>query len=71
MQTVTLADAQERLLELVRHAQKGEEIVIVQENAPSVKLVLTTRPGYGALQGRIQMADDFDAPLLDFAEYMP
>ena len=29
-----------------------------------------TKRGYGSLKGKIQMADDFDAPLEDFKEYM-
>lgn len=29
-----------------------------------------TRNAFGSLKGKIKMADDFDAPLEDFKEYM-
>jgi antitoxin (DNA-binding transcriptional repressor) of toxin-antitoxin stability system len=29
------------------------------------------RPTFGSARGRVQMAPDFDAPLDDFADYMP
>ena len=51
--------------------RRGEEVLILQENAPAVKLVLVTRPGYGCLKGQIVMAADFDAPLDHFSEYQP
>jgi antitoxin (DNA-binding transcriptional repressor) of toxin-antitoxin stability system len=29
------------------------------------------RPKFGSARGRVQMAPDFDAPLDDFADYVP
>ena len=71
MHTVSLDEAQSRLGELLDEASRGEEVVILRDDAPAVKLVPMTRPGFGSYRGRIVMADDFDAPLEEFAEYMP
>jgi prevent-host-death family protein len=69
-------EAKDRLAEIINQALSGEEIVITREDKPLVKLVpilkLPARkrlPGSG--KGQIShMADDFDAPLQDFKEYM-
>jgi prevent-host-death family protein len=71
MHTVTVMEAKERLLDLIDAAMRGEEVVIVREDQPAVKLVPALRPGYGCMKGQIRIAEDFDAPLDDFAEYMP
>jgi prevent-host-death family protein len=71
MHTVTVDEAQAHLQELLDEAARGEEVVIVRANAPAVKLVPAARGGYGAYKGQIIIADDFDAPLEDFADYMP
>jgi prevent-host-death family protein len=71
MHTVTVEEAKSRLADLVKEVQDGREVVIVQDNAPIVKMVPAVRPGFGSLKGQLIMADDFDAPLDDFADYMP
>jgi len=71
MHTVTIGEAQSQLPKLMEEALQGEEVIILGDNAPSVKLVPITRPGFGSYKGQIIMAEDFDAPLEDFAEYMP
>jgi prevent-host-death family protein len=71
MHTVTLPEAQARLPELLKEVLRGEEVIILQDSAPAAKLVPVERPGYGSLRGQIVMADDFDAPLDAFADYMP
>jgi prevent-host-death family protein len=71
MHTVTIEEARNCLPDLVKKAQAGEEVVIVQDSVPAAKLIPTIRPGFGSLKGQIVMADDFDAPLDDFADYMP
>jgi len=38
------------------------------EDEPQTSLAV--RPGFGSVPG-IEMADDFDAPLEDFADYLP
>ena len=73
--SVNLAEAKARLSELVDRCLAGEEIVIARRNQPLVRLQVfeppgrTLRPGRHA--GRIVVADDFDEPLDDFAEYQP
>ncbi len=71
MHTVTVDEAQAQLPALLEEAARGEEVVIVRANAPAVKLVSATRAGYGVYKGQIIIADDFDAPLDEFADYMP
>jgi antitoxin (DNA-binding transcriptional repressor) of toxin-antitoxin stability system len=73
---VTLEEAQAHLGELISKLVPGEEMVITQGDQPVAKLVGEPRlvrhfrkPG-GAKDKIIFMADDFDAPLEDFKEYM-
>ena len=74
MSQIELTEAQEQLAQLVLAAQNGEEIVITQNNQPIAKIVAIPLPKKriepGSAQGLIWMADDFDAPLEDFKEYM-
>jgi len=71
MQTVTVEESQARLPELLEQIRQGKEILIVDNNIPVAKLTGVTRPGYGCLKGRMVLADDFDAPLEEFADYRP
>lgn len=74
MATVTIEEAQARLGELIDKLQPGEEMVITRNAEPVAKLVAATtsmprQPGL--LKDKIlYMAEDFDAPLEDFKEYM-
>jgi antitoxin (DNA-binding transcriptional repressor) of toxin-antitoxin stability system len=71
MHTVTMSEAIESLAQLVEEVQAGGEVVILQGDGSAVKLVAVARAGYGSLKGQVHMADDFDAPLDHFADYMP
>ncbi len=72
---VTIHEAKTQLSRLIKAVQEGNEVVISNRNTPVARLValrepLVTRPlGWGGAEG-MWMADDFDAPLDDFAEYM-
>lgn len=73
---VTIHEAKTHLSKLIRKALAGEEIVIARGNQPLVKLVvlpeLNQQRRIGGAKGLIEfMADDFDEPLEDFADYMP
>jgi antitoxin (DNA-binding transcriptional repressor) of toxin-antitoxin stability system len=77
MTNVSIQDAQERLPELVRGLEPGDEVVIVENEQPIARIVpaleqprrLPRRPG--TLRGTVlHMAPDFNAPLDDFKEYM-
>ena len=74
MAKYNIAQAKSRLSELVDKAMAGEEVVIARDHKPLLKLVPLrdhSRPlKPGSARGRIWMADDFDAPLDDFKEYM-
>lgn len=67
MRTVNLHHAKTHLSRLVDIAATGEEIVIARAGKPVARLVAlpadapARRPGL--LKGRIEIADDFDAPL--------
>jgi prevent-host-death family protein len=74
--TVTLEDAQAHLADLIAKAVPGQEIVITQDDKPVARLIAENTPLMqprvpGSAKGMIAyMADDFDAPLEDFKDYM-
>jgi antitoxin (DNA-binding transcriptional repressor) of toxin-antitoxin stability system len=74
MQQVNVEDAKSNLPDLIDAAVNGEEVVIAKDEQHVVKLVPVSRakprPQFGSAEGLISMADDFDEPLADFAEYM-
>jgi antitoxin (DNA-binding transcriptional repressor) of toxin-antitoxin stability system len=74
MSYVTLDEAQKTLPHLVEDVKLGAHVVITEGEQPVAELVPVTgpkpHPVFGSARGLIKMADDFDAPLGDFAEYM-
>ena len=68
-------DIEKQLPDLLNAARNGEEILIIMDNDEIIRLVPTPlaerHPKYGSAKGLIEIADDFDAPLEDFSEYMP
>jgi prevent-host-death family protein len=70
---VNMHDAKSRLSELVAAAEGGEEVVIARSGVPAVRLVavVVEHPPVrlGALEGQIEIGEDFDEPLSDFAPY--
>lgn len=62
------------LSELVRRAARGEEVILTEGGEPVAKIIpITAARGprvFGSAKGLIHMADDFDAPLEDFRDYM-
>jgi antitoxin (DNA-binding transcriptional repressor) of toxin-antitoxin stability system len=74
MQRVSLDEAKTRLQDLVDAALRGETVSIAVDDDRAVQLVPTVRRRrqrkFGSARGQIWMADDFDAPLEDFKEYM-
>lgn len=68
MQVINIHDAKTHFSKLVEAVSQGDEIVIARAGKPAAKLVpidteKTIRQP-GALKGKIDIADDFDAPLL-------
>jgi prevent-host-death family protein len=73
MSPVELEQAREHLDELVEQASRGEEVVIMRNSRPLARLVpLRSRKArqFGSAKGLIEIADDFDAPLEDFRDYV-
>ncbi|HRJ40645.1 MAG: DUF2281 domain-containing protein [Caldilineaceae bacterium] len=74
---VTMQEVEKNVLQLIQQAIAGEEIVVLSNNLPVVKFSAIKalngerKPRVpGSAKGLIHMADDFDDPLEDFAEYM-
>lgn len=66
-------EAKTKLSQLVERAEAGEEIVIARNGTPVARLVAVARTNalsdvYGALKGRVDLADDFDQLPDDIAE---
>lgn len=75
MTQVTIHEAKTHLSRLIQRALAGEEIVIAKGKEPVVKLVAVAKPKKqrrlgGAPHLVKYIADDFDAPLEEFADYM-
>ncbi|MGH2584538.1 MAG: type II toxin-antitoxin system Phd/YefM family antitoxin [Dehalococcoidia bacterium] len=62
------------LPELIEEVSGGAEVVITQDDRPVAKIVGYAQPlkkrRLDAAAGLITIAEDFDAPLDDFKEYM-
>jgi antitoxin (DNA-binding transcriptional repressor) of toxin-antitoxin stability system len=75
MPTVTIEEAQTKLPELIHSLLHGEELVITEKDQPIATLSRSPRTSWpcqpGSAKGKSHwMAEDFDAPLEDFKEYM-
>lgn len=72
MKQLNLYEAKTQLSELVDRASKGEIIIIAKAGTPRAKLVPLDQPErpqsieLGGMEGKIWIADDFDAPLPDW-----
>lgn len=67
---VNVHQAKTHLSQLLQDVEKGEEVVIARAGVPVARLVAwrdepPRLAAPGAMRGRIQMSDDFDAPLDD------
>ena len=61
MRTLTVEQAEKNLAALLERARAGEEIVISDGRQPSLRLEPVSQPsrrGFGALQGKIKVADE-------------
>ena len=73
METVNIHQAKTQLSRLLHGVEQGEEVVIARAGVPIARLVGWKAPVQrvaepGAMRGRIQLRDDFDAPLADLFE---
>ena len=69
MHTVNIHDAKTHFSRLVDAAAAGEEIVIAKAGKPAARLgplePVKPKRRFGGLKGKVQIAEDFDAPLPD------
>jgi antitoxin (DNA-binding transcriptional repressor) of toxin-antitoxin stability system len=75
MPTVTMKEAQAKLPELIHTLLQGEELLITEDDLPIATLTRSPRTSWPCQPGSAKdkehwMAEDFDAPLEDFKEYM-
>ena len=67
---VNIHEAKTQLSRLLRRVAEGEEITIARAGVPVAKLIAVTPAGtsrpMGMDEGKIWIADDFDAPMPEF-----
>jgi antitoxin (DNA-binding transcriptional repressor) of toxin-antitoxin stability system len=73
MQQISSKEAASRLPELLGIVSAGEEVVIMNEKGEAFRIIPanTPIPKFGSAKGLVEMSEDFDEPLEDFADYMP
>jgi antitoxin (DNA-binding transcriptional repressor) of toxin-antitoxin stability system len=77
MATVTIAEAQAKLADLIHDLKPGDEVMITENNQGVARLVIENpkktglRPPPGLGKGFITIVSDDDEHLKDFAEFMP
>ena len=71
---VNMHEAKSSLSKLVRRAAAGEQITIAKNGRPVALLTRLPRKSrkipWGIFKGKMEMAEDFDAPLDVFKDYM-
>ena len=69
MQTINIHEAKTHLSRLLEQVAGGEEIVIAKAGKPVARLVpleaIPKKRQLGLLKGKLNVPDDFDAPLTD------
>jgi prevent-host-death family protein len=66
MTIVNLYDAKTQLSKLVDQAAGGQDVVIARNGKPVARLTTLSEKKpirYGILKGKVEVAEDFDAPL--------
>ncbi len=67
MIAVTMHKAKTNLSQLVAEAEAGEEVIIMRDDVPAVRLVPVSQPKpvrkFGALAGKVTLTDAFFEPL--------
>ena len=74
MREIPIDEAKEQLSDLIDAVLGGETILISTDDQRAVQLTPARfgkgEPKFGSGKGLFTMADDFDAPLEEFEEYM-
>lgn len=76
MSTITIEEAQAKLLELIDQLRPGEEVIITRDKQPVAKLVGQPLPVRkprrpGSAKGKLIILAEDDEHLKDFKDYMP
>jgi prevent-host-death family protein len=76
MATVTIQEAQAKLLDLIHRLMPGDELVITENNQPVAKLIPQPPPARqarqrGSAKGKLVIHAEDNEHLEDFKEYMP
>jgi prevent-host-death family protein len=75
MTTVTIAEAQANLPEIVENLKPGEEVIITDNQQPVAKLTSLSptgpQPVFGSCRGKLIIVAEDEEHLEDFNEYMP
>lgn len=73
MQNIDISQVKHKLPQLLEQDIE-EAIIITKQGLPIAKIIGISKKKkqreFGSAKGLIKMADDFDAPLEDFKEYM-
>ncbi|MBF2046752.1 MAG: type II toxin-antitoxin system Phd/YefM family antitoxin [Elainella sp. C42_A2020_010] len=74
MRQISIVEAAENLPQWIDLALQGEEVTILKDGQPIVKLMAIEpskrRPQFGSAKGLITISEDFDEPLEEMREYM-
>jgi len=78
MTIVSVEQASNSLIDLIKKVTEGEEVIITEGEQPVAKIIAISNKYLGdkkkikagSAKGLIEIADDFDEPLEDFKEYM-
>jgi prevent-host-death family protein len=72
---IDITEAQQRFLELILAASRGESTIITKDTLPIAQIMPATeqqkRPRFSSAHGLITISDQFDLPLDEFQPYMP
>lgn len=67
MTPINIYDAKTQLSKLVEQAAAGKDVIIARGGKPVAQLTRLAKPlrglRFGILQGKVKVANDFDAPL--------
>lgn len=77
---VSVAELKADLSAILKRAAEGEEIVVTKHGRPYVEvrarkpltseeIIARRKAFFGCMKGEVEMSDDFDEPLEDFADY--
>ncbi len=73
MLQVEITQTSSQVRDFIEKVLQGQEVIFMRRDKPLARLAAVQIPEqrpFGIAKGLIKMADDFDDPLPEFAEYM-